>query len=200
VEIPLRAIPAAQIAWYVTGRFYATSDGTLADFGYFLHLGGLPGLFAAGVTNEAHAHFTFAAAPFSPPKIANGDLRLSLDPAGEFSVYLQRQPQGTFNDPQSFARGERIATFRRVGLVVTTTVERGSGAKPAALFATNAFSAQLIDSQPFEFGGRHCDLRALLPHGVTQFGTAAETPMSDVPKGYAVVLPFTGSAVAIGAG
>jgi hypothetical protein len=193
----MHAIPAAQIAWYVTGRFYAKGT-TLADYGYFLHLGGLTNLFADQITDEAHAYFTFAAQPFSPPKIPNGDLSLSLDPAGEFSIYLQRQPQGNFDQPETFAYGERIATFRRVGLVVTTTVERGSGNPPNALFASNAFSAQLIDSHPFEFAGQRCDLRTLLPRGVTQFGTAAETPISPTPAGFSVVLPFTGSAIAIG--
>lgn len=193
----MRAIPAAQIAWYVTGRFYAKGT-TLADYGYFLHLGGLASLFADRITDEAHAHFTFAAQPFSPRSIANGDLGLSLDPVGEFSIYLQRQPQGSFEDPQTFARGERIATFRRVGLVLTTKVERGDGKSPKALFAGNAFSAELTDSQPFEFDGQQCDLRTLLPHGVTQFGTAAETPIQPNPTGYSVVLPFTGSAIAIG--
>jgi len=194
----MHALPAAQIAWYVTGRFYAKGK-TLADYGYFLHLGGLTQLFADRLIDAAHARFTFAAQPFAAPHHANGDLSLSLDPAGEFSIYLQRRPQADFDRPESFAAGERIATFRRVGLVVTTTIEDGSGNPPPALFATNAFSAQLIDSRPFEFEGQLCNLSELLPHGVTQFGTASATPIAPAPAGYDTVLPFTGSAIAIGA-
>ena len=193
----MKALPAAQIAWYVTGRFYAKGK-TIADYGYFLHLGGMTRLFVDRITDAAHAHFTFAAQPFEAPHVANGDLSLSLDPVGEFSIYLQREPRADFDRPDSFAAGERIATFRRLGLVVTTTVEDGSGNPPPTLFATNAFSAQLTFSQPFEFDGQRHDLGDVLPHGVTQFGTASTTSIASPPTGYATVLPFTGSAIAIG--
>ncbi len=33
--------------------------------------------------------------------------------------------------------------------------------------------------------------------GVTQFGTAAETPIVPPPQGYTAVLPFSGSALAL---
>ncbi len=36
------------------------------------------------------------------------------------------------------------------------------------------------------------------PQGVTQFGTAAATPIVSPPAGYDLVLPFTGSAIALG--
>jgi hypothetical protein len=36
-----------------------------------------------------------------------------------------------------------------------------------------------------------------MPNGITQWGTAATTPVAAVP-GYASVIPFVGSAVAIG--
>lgn len=178
----------ARLAWYATGRFYETGEGELADYGYFLHLPFLAVPLFDGPPSETTAYFTFAAEPFKAEYIENGSLTLGLDPVGSFSLYLQRRPAGTFDDPASFAQGERIATFRRATLVVGTTVGTAVG--------TNVFTADLIDSNPFDFaGGRH-DLAEHLGRGITQFGTAGTTPITP-PKHYKLVLPFTGSAIAL---
>ncbi|MDZ5648071.1 hypothetical protein [Nitrospirillum sp. BR 11828] len=208
----MSALMPAELAWYVTGRFYKAADGTLADYGYFLHLPfpGVP-LFAGeghAAPSETTAHFTFAAQPFRAGAATNGALSLGLDPVGGFALFLQRRPAATFDDPATFACGECIATFRRTSLVVGTTVAAGSPAagspgvvSPAAetpLLATNVFSARLTASVPFDFaGGRH-DLAAHIGAGVTQFGTAAATPVTPAPAGYTLAVPFTGSALALG--
>ena len=187
----------AELAWYVTGRFYLDDkkEGNLADYGYFLHLAGIDhaDLFT-GKPGEGTARFTFAATPFSARSVSNGGLRLSLDPVGEFAIYLQRTPAGTFDDPRSFARGERIATFRRTSVVVGTTVDDAAG---KALVASNVFSARLVESTPFTLGERHYDLARMLPVGVTQFGTAEGTPVTPTPRGYEEVVAFAGSAIAL---
>ena len=188
----------AEIAWYVTGRFYKACDGSLADNGYFLHLPFLDVPLFDGKRGEGTAHFTFAARPFTSQPVENGGLSLGIDPVGEFSLYLQRSPAGDFDDPHSFAKGERIATFRRASLVVGTTVSAPVGKQSEALIGTNVFSAHLIASTPFEFGGTRHDIAEHLGRGVTQFGTSAETPILPPPVGYDLVLPFTGSAIAIG--
>lgn len=194
----MSALLPAELAWYVTGRFYEANDGALADYGYFLHLP-LPGArMFDGEPGETTAHFTFAAKPFRAQAAANGALSLGLDPVGEFSLYLQRKPVGTFDDPTSFAEGECIATFRRTSLVVGTTVSDTLGGTTAALFGTNVFSARLIASDSFDFGGRRHDLAHYLGAGITQFGTSAATQIEPTPAGYKRVLPFTGSAIALG--
>ncbi|KRE89419.1 hypothetical protein ASG87_03510 [Frateuria sp. Soil773] len=193
----MTALLSAELAWYVTGRFYRANDGSLADYGYFLHLAGIEAdLFDGRRHSAATAHFTFAARPFVAHTHANGALCLAFDADGDFSVYLQRAPAGNFDDPASFAAGERIATFRRVGVVVGTTVEAGTAEQP--LVSSNVFSARLVDSVPFEFAGRRYDLARILGRGVTQFGTAATTPVVPAPPGYQLVVPFAGSAVALG--
>lgn len=190
-----------ELAWYATGRFYEAEDKSLADYGYFLHLPfvDVP-LFEGGKPSEARAHFTFAAKPFKSTGLINGTLSLGLDPVGEFSLYLQRKPAGTFDDPSSFAKGDCIATFRRTGKVVGTTVSTTIGLSTstttAPLVGTNVFSARLIASSPFEFGGGRHDLADHLT-GITQFGTASATPVVPPPDGYILVLPFTGSAIAL---
>lgn len=185
----MTALLPAELAWYATGRFYEAHDKALADYGYFLHLPFLQAPLFDGKPGARHAHFTFAAEPFKAKYVKNDSLTLALDPVGSFSLYLQRRPEGNFDDPASFAKGECIATFRRASLVVGTTVGTAVG--------TNVFTARLIESWPFEFaGGRH-DLADHLGRGVTQFGTAGTTPVTPVPKGYKLVLPFTGSAIAL---
>lgn len=186
-----------ELAWYVTGRFYAHSDGSLADYGYFLHLAGIEADLFNGAPGEKTAHFTFAAEPFTACYAHNGSLKLGVDPVGDFAVYLQDEPSGDYDDPRSFARGQRIATFRRVCAVMGTTVEQGTGAGASGLVASNVFSARLLISNPFEFAGRRYDLRHQIGKGVTQFGTAAGAALAHAPKDYASVVPFSGSAIAL---
>jgi hypothetical protein len=195
----MTALLPAELAWYATGRFYQAEDDALADYGYFLHLPfpDVP-LFDSEKRGEVHAHFTFAAQPFKATYLHNGTLTLGLDPVGEFSLYLQRKPDSTFDDPGSFAKGECIATFRRTSLVVGTTVGLSASTTTVPLLGNNVFSARLIASTPFEFGGSRHDLAHHLGHGITQFGTSSATPIVPPPKGYTLVLPFTGSAIALG--
>ena len=189
-----RVLPG-EVAWYVTGRFYAAEDGTLRDAGYFLHLQGVEGELFSGDRGEGTAYLTFLADPFTSKPLSNGDLALGVDAVGEFAVYLNRRLAPTFDDPASFGTGEEVARFRRVSVVLGTTV--GSGAANTPLLSLNVFSARLVSSRPFELGGRRYDFRRLMPNGVTQWGTAATTPAAAL-EGYTSVIPFVGSAIAIG--
>lgn len=205
-----RPLLPAEVAWYVTGRFYAADGpetGSILDVGYFLHLPGIDDadLFD-GAPGEATACFTFAAAPFTASQVSNGGLSLALDAVGEFGVYLQRRPAATFDDPRSFAAGEEIARFRRRNIVVgatlagsagTTGTTGATGSAAPALISQNVFSAALLWSREFEHAGRRHDLGRLLPHGITQWGTASAQPMPP-PAGYTTSLPFVGWAVAVG--
>jgi hypothetical protein len=194
VEEMRRLLPG-EIAWYVTGRFYAAEDGTLFDAGYFLHLQGVDAPLFSGAPGEGAALLTFLAEPFTATPVANGDLALGMDAVGDFAVYLNREPAATFDDPASFGAGERIARFRRVSVVMGTTVGIGRDDRP--LFMQDVFSARLVSSREFELGGRRYDLRRLMPHGVTQWGTASATAAATLP-GYTSIVPFAGSAIAIG--
>lgn len=193
-------LSASELAWYATGRFYRAADGSLADYGYFLHLPFPECPMFSGAPAETTAHFTFAAQPFKNRTASNGSLSLALDAVGEFSLYLQRIPGGNFDSPASFAQGERIAMFRRSTMVVDTTLSASASptVAPTPVLIANLFTAWLIDSSSFELQGRHYDLGAAIGRGVTQFGFAATTPVVPAPSGYTAVVPFTGSAVALG--
>lgn len=190
-----RVLPG-EVAWYVTGRFYKSTDGSLLDAGYFLHLQGIgdDALFT-GAPGEGTAHLTFLADPFTARPLNNGDLALGLDAVGDFAVYLNRRAGATFDDPASFGAGEEVARFRRVSVVTGATL--GTGTANTPLVGLNVFSARLVRSRPFELDGRRHDLRRLIPHGITQWGTMATTPAAELP-GYTSVTPFAGSAIAIG--
>ena len=189
-----RILPG-EIAWYVTGRFYAAQDGSLFDAGYFLHLQGSEAELFSGAPGEGTAVLTFLAEPFTATQVANGALALGMDAVGDFAVYLNRTPAASFDDPASFGAGEEVARFRRVSVVTGVTVGIGSQDRP--LFTQNVFSARLVSSHEFELDGRRYDFRRLMPHGVTQWGTAAATAAAELP-GYASVIPFVGFAIAIG--
>ena len=191
----MQGILPGEVAWYVTGRFYAAEGGALLDAGYFLHLQGIGGELFAGKPGEGTAYLTFLADPFTAAPLSNGGLSLGMDAVGEFGVYLNRRPAATFDDPASFGEGEEVARFRRVSVVTGATVRAGRGDRP--VFSLNVFSARLVSSRPFTLGGREHDLRRLMPNGITQWGTSAATEAGTV-AGYTSVLPFVGSAIAIG--
>lgn len=115
-------IPTARVAWYVTGRFYEDGQGLLQDLGYFLYLRGVEGdLFNGGAIGESTALLTFRSEPFQAQSVANGDISIGLDAVGSFSIY--RNPGGaSFNEPDSFSRGEVVAVFRRASVVMGETL------------------------------------------------------------------------------
>ncbi|HEX6902472.1 MAG TPA: hypothetical protein VF789_22320 [Thermoanaerobaculia bacterium] len=188
-------IPTARVAWYVTGRFYEDERGLLQDLGYFLYLRGVQGdLFDGGSTGESTALLTFRSEPFQAQSVTNGNISIGLDAVGSVSIY--RNPGGaSFSDPDSFSRGEVVAVFRRAGVVMGETLS--SPILGGLAFSMNVFSADLVESVPFEIQGIRYDFRDLLPNGFTQFGTASANPLAAFPP-YKRVVAFTGSAIAAG--
>lgn len=169
-----------EVVWYVTGRFYVSADGSSAfDAGYFLHL----------PFEDLDDRFTFLAKPFSAKTRMNGDLKIGIDPVGEFSVFYDEAKRANYDDPASFGSGLCIATFRRNSIVAGVTV--------AGVDATNVFSASLIASTPFDFNGRRCDFADFVPCGVTQWGTCSTTSVTPLPPATSAALPFVGSAIAV---
>jgi hypothetical protein len=185
-----------RVAWYVTGRFYEDQNNLLQDVGYFLYLGGVSGSLFSGQMGEGTARLTFRSEPFAARSVTNGDISIGLDAIGTFSLYLN--PGGaTFDSPESFSQGQRIAVFRRTSVVMGETL---SSPVPGGLaIGMNVFSAELVESTPFELPDGHgpADLRDLLPNGITQWGLASENPLPTFGT-YQRIVAFTGSAIAVG--
>jgi len=182
----LPPIPGSRLAWYALGRFWpaGAKREQVFDAGYFAHLD-LEGaaIFVPGrPLGPGSAYFTFSSEPLAITPLQSGPLTISVDTVGSFSVYYQRDPKGDFAKPESFAQGQRIARFRRPFLVV--------GAKLGDV-GLSTFSAELVESTPFEHGGRTHDLGARLPNGITQWSVATGSTTE-------MEATFLGSAVAIG--
>jgi hypothetical protein len=182
----MTAARVAEVVWYVTGRFYTTST-SLFDVGYFIHIQGIAAPLFSGPMSEQTARFTFSASPFSARTIENGGLEIGIDPRGTFRIFL-RESGASFDRPESFSEGTCIATLERIAVVPTV--------KTATLLS-NVFSARLVSTEPFHFGGSRYDLRELLGAGVTQWGTAAPEAITP-PAGFTSAVPFVGSAIAWG--
>jgi hypothetical protein len=200
-------LPPTFLAWYAVGRFWTVPghDALSFDAGYFLHLGPIRPLFASasastgastGTPAPGSAHFTFCSAPFALRSVENSPLKVSADTAGDFSIYYQREPRGSFGDPASFATGTRIARFRRPFAVVGEAIELAPDGTSSRSMLLNQFSAELIESQAFEHAGCSWNIGELLPNGVTQWGVGLTLP--DAGSGPAAT--FSGSAIAVGPG
>jgi len=183
----------AEVAWYVTGRFYSTTE-TLVDVGYFLHLQGVHGPLFRGAISEANALLTFAATPFGATSIDNGGLQIGIDLRGTFRIYLRETPGASFDDPNSFSVGTCVAELARVAMVPTTKIALGT---TTSTLLSNVFTARLVSSVPFTIEGTTYDFRELIGFGVTQWGTAVTEPLTP-PAGYTAVVPFAGSAIRVG--
>ena len=177
-------LPSSRLAWYALGRFWTAGDEVF-DAGYFAHLELLAEaeLFVPNKPlGPGSAHFTFYSESFTLSRIQTGPLAISLDSVGLFSLFYQRQPQADFNEPNSFAQGQCIARFRRPFKVVTAKL---------GVLELSTFSAELIESMPFEHCGQTYDLKDILPFGVTQWGVGTGSTLENEAT-------FTGSAIAIG--
>lgn len=187
-----------EVVWYVTGRFYSqeSAEGvtSLQDVGYFIFLHSIAAPMFEGKSGAETAFFTFSSTPFGASQINNDKLSIGVDEKGTFRVFVRDQPGATFHDPATFSEGTCIATFERTSVVATTEI--GVSTSGVALLS-NVFTARLVSSTPFEFGGQRYDVADLLGSGITQWGTAATEPITP-PHGYTSVVPFVGSAIRIG--
>jgi hypothetical protein len=85
----------------------------LTHFGYLTHIFGLEDgtLFAnPNVRTEATARFTFFARTTLDSRYELGNLIKTTAP-GELTLFLNENPQGNFNNPASFARGNAFASY-----------------------------------------------------------------------------------------
>lgn len=174
----VKRVPAGQVAWhFVVNR--TENVGAPPDVvGYLSAIQGVKGpMFqdqpcAVPITVGCaeNAYFTLRVRQFSggPPTIL-----ISADPQVGgvvlseliFDVFFDRTPDQSWNDPESFSNGRRIATFKESDLQVATTASGG---------LLSLFSSKLIYSRAFGYHGQRVNFRKLVPFGVTStnFGQA----------------------------
>jgi hypothetical protein len=187
----MREIVSGEVFWYAVGCLYEWADGSLQDFGYFVHLGDLPEPLFRGALGPSGALLTFASERFRsialPPNDRADTFTASIDPPRRFSLHVNTEPAGDFAHPESFARGLVIATFERMAPVVGAAT---------AVASSNLFSARLVTSTPFDFAGKRFDLKTMLGLGITQMG-AAGAPFLPGAPGARSARSFVGTAVRI---
>lgn len=184
-------LPAGRIAYHYVGRITVNVlTGTTVAYGYLTHLEGVPGPYFNGPPGEATALFTFktdaSAGPPAPQLPPNGDVVPSELAPGTFGFYYTASPSHDWGNPDSFASGQRVATFDRAEAM-------------SWLFGpdfTETHSATLVASADFTINGRTFNFRDLVGHGVTDMalGTSTPLPGSVFPL---LSFPFAGRGVAV---
>ncbi len=181
-------ISTEKVIWYVVGRFYINSESEAFDAGYFSYIDGLKGPFFQGSDkNESTAFFTFYADKFTSTAIQNGNVSTSLTPPGNWSMYLNHHPDGSWGKPSSFkgSQQQKIATWSRANTSMSTTV----GVTSLSLLTFN-----LKESWDFEWQGKIYNIREIIPHDVTQLGFGSAELLDPLPK-YPTIKAFGASAM-----
>jgi hypothetical protein len=178
-------VAPGRVASHGIERDAINADGTGEAVGYFTFLEGIPGPFFSGVPSEATAFFTFRVEPFSTGIIPNGNVLALLHPPGQFTVYLNKLPNGNWNDFNTFSAGQPIATFE-----FGTTQDIRSGSVQIGYTST-----RLIDAQDFQFDGNKFNFKNLFPHGVTITFIVNPAPLT---ASYPLIFSLGFSSIAIG--
>jgi hypothetical protein len=164
-----------------------SNDFSMAfGYGYYTYINGITGPMFSGPPSENTAIFTFKtsiATTFPLPQ--NIDEVPEVSSGATYDIYLNTAPNQNWADPNSFAKGLKVATFQRTGFILT-----GIG---FAAFET--FNSTLTFSQPFTYNGFTVDFKNFTPGLRTSniFGRFAVP--SGIPN-FPSFLSFTGSAVA----
>jgi hypothetical protein len=178
----------ALVAHYVA-RFYvdpATGQGQC--IGYFTDIAGITGSLFRGTPGAGTAYFTFRSDVFQLSQLpTNGDLQPDLFTAGNYAIYFNPQPVGDWVHPDSFSSGEPIAMFKRPESFVSLF--------PQSFHAV--IREELVSTHAFLFNGHNYDFNAIAPDGLTLTDVGSTTPLPGIP-GFAVTLPYAGSATAVG--
>lgn len=175
----VKRVPTGQIAWHFVINLTDNPAGPPDLVGYISAIEGVngpmfqetrcPGLVDTMGCVE-NAFFTLRVRPFSgtPPTILlTADANVGGVALSDlvFDIYLDRTPNQTWDNLDSFTDGELVATFKESNLQAATTMAGG---------AFTLFSSKLIKSQKVAHHGQIINFRRLVPHGVTStnFGQA----------------------------
>jgi hypothetical protein len=120
---------AGEISFEFVGKL-AQSGADFTGFGYLTRIAGLAAsaLFSAPAPNgETTAHFTFVSVARLTGRSELHNLEV-LDADGDLIVLHRARPGADFSDPESFARGRRVAVFDAhfQSIVTEQTASEGS--------------------------------------------------------------------------
>jgi hypothetical protein len=177
------------VAHYVARLYIDPATGQGQCVGYFTDIAGITASLFNGTPGEDTAYFTFRSDVFQlSPLPADGDLQPDLFSAGNYAIYFNRHPIGDWTNPGTFSSGQPIAAFTRPESFVSLL--------PQSFHSV--IREQLVSTEPFRFDGHNYDLRAIAPGGLTLMDVGSTTALSGI-SGFSLVLPYAGSAIAVGA-
>ena len=184
------SVAIGAVAAHLVGQIDIDATGTAQWIGYLPYLAGVTGTFFSGTPSEATAYFTFRSTSFQEQEIPNGNL-IELFPNAvgaplEIHVYLNRNPKGNFQTPDTFSDGVLIARLQP---------ERAMGTDTGTLTIA-AGTYNVVSGSDFTFQGQDYNIKDL-----TRALTIALTFGTPVPGGSAggpaLVSSFGGYALAV---
>lgn len=183
-------IATGAVSAHLVGRMVVDASGTAQWIGYCPYIAGIPGPFFSGEPSEATAFFTFRSTPFQEQTIANGNITVLFPNAVgsaplEVRVYFNGNPNGNFQDPDTFSEGQLIARFQP---------QRAMGTDIGSV-TTAAGTYDVVSGSDFTFQGQTYNLKEL-SHAST-FCLTFGPPLSEAAP-YAAVFCFGGYALAVG--
>jgi hypothetical protein len=176
------------VAHYVARIYIDPATGQSQCVGYFTNIAGITASLFSGTPGEGTAYFTFRSDVFQlSPLPVNGDLQPDLFTAGNYAIYFNRQPIGDWSDPGTFSSGQPIATFKRPESFVSLLPQTFH----------SVIREELVSTEAFRFKGHNYDFSAIAPGGLTLMDVGSTTALSGI-SGFSLVLPYAGSAIAVG--
>lgn len=177
------------VAHYVARIYIDPATGQAQCVGYFTNIAGITASLFNGTPGEETAYFTFRSDVFQlSPLPANGDLQPDLFTAGSYAIYFNPQPIGDLDHPDSFSSGQPIATFKRPESFVSLS--------PQSFHSV--IREELVSTQALRFNGHNYDFSAIAPGGLTLMDVGSTTQLPGINGDFSLVLPYAGSAIAVG--
>ncbi len=163
---------------------------------YFTDILGVEGPLFNGAPSESTAYFTALYENPGAQIVVNGDVSTAVFTPGHIlKIYFNANPNSsqTWDDPNSFAAGEHVATYESSIGTSASTPLTGPG-------ITNVTQSYLLRwSKSFVYRGKTYNLKELIPNGFTSGpGTSGTANFAATAPGFAVVSAGAGSFVAIG--
>jgi len=178
----------------VLGRVRILPDLSVRMSGYFTYISGVQGSLFNSTPSENSAVLTFVADPTAATFIANGSILQGQESPvnGQYTtltVYYNSSSTGrNILNPDDFAQGQKVATFRsRAGAVTLTGSGGFQGTAGLTLDTSNFF---IINGQPLNLGNLVSALNLMLVGPAPTLDSIAASLVSDG----SVSVPLSGTA------
>jgi len=192
-------IPSSAVACHFVIRGYlsigADGQGVAEVAGYITDIPGITDSLFNGSPSENTAFLTFRSDLVTLTPVApNGVVNLEQASAGTFNIYFNSAPNGDWNDPNTFSKGQAFP-----GKPIAHFMRRQSLFYQTDTLARHDVTETLEASRPFVLSGHTYNLKDIMPGGFTLYETYSNTAVAGV-TGFPIVLPGAGNCAAVASG